>query len=64
MIRLMLIAIVVMIVPTLTPAANTPAAPNGISLSQEYKTVKIIAPSSLENKGHIPVIYSKIAKAP
>ncbi|MDD2308917.1 MAG: hypothetical protein PHH91_04970 [Desulfuromonadaceae bacterium] len=45
MIRLMLIAIVVMIAPTLTPAEKTPVAPNGIALYPEYMTSQVIASS-------------------
>lgn len=56
MIRLLLLAVIIMIAPTLTPAENSPVAPNGISLYPEYMTWKVIAPSYREDKGHIRII--------
>lgn len=56
MVRLLLLAFIIMIVPTLTPAENAPAAPNGISLYPEYMSWKVIAPSYREDKEHIRII--------
>ena len=56
MLRLILIAIVIMAAPTLTPAADTPVSPNGIALYPDYMTWKVIAPSWREDKGHIRII--------
>lgn len=56
MFRLLLLAIIIMIAPTVTPAENVPVAPNDILLYPEYMSWKVIAPSYREDKGHIRII--------
>lgn len=51
-----LIAVIMMITPTLTPAADTPVAPNGIALIVGYHNWEVIAPSYREDKNHIRII--------
>lgn len=53
---LAVIAVIIMIVPTLTPAEKTPVAPNGIALYANYRGWEVIAPSYREDKNHIRVI--------
>ena len=54
--RFLLLSAIIMIVPTLTPAANTPVAPNGIALIGDYRHWEAIAPSYREDKNHIRLI--------
>lgn len=56
MLRLILIAIVIMVAPTLTPAADRPVSPNGIAYYPEFMTWNVVAPSWREDKGHIRII--------
>ena len=53
---LKLLAIIIIIVPSLTFAADTPMAPNGIALYPGYMNWKVVAPSYREDKGHIRII--------
>ena len=54
--RFILLAFIILIAPTLAPAANTPVAPNGIALYPEYMTWKVVAPSYREDHGEIRII--------
>jgi hypothetical protein len=54
--RIMLLAAIILIVPTMTPAADKPVAPNGIAIYPEYISWKVVAPSYREDKGHIRII--------
>lgn len=54
--KLILLAFIILLAPTLTPAATTPLAPNGIALYPEYMNWKVVAPSYREDKGHIRII--------
>lgn len=54
--RFMLLAVIIMSIPTLAPAANTSLAPNGIALISGYRSWEVIAPSYREDKNHIRII--------
>lgn len=54
--RVILLAVFIMIYPTLVPAAGVPIAPNGIAIYPDYLSWKVIAPSYREDKGHIRII--------
>ena len=54
--RLLLLAVMALMAPTLALAAPTPVAANGIALYPDYRSWKVVAPSYREDKGHIRVI--------
>jgi hypothetical protein len=53
---LVLLVVVILIAPTLAPAAATSIAPNGIALISGYRSWEVIAPSYREDKNHIRII--------
>ncbi|MDA8429466.1 MAG: cytochrome P460 family protein [Geobacteraceae bacterium] len=55
--KIMLLAVIMMIVPNLTRAANAPVAPNGIALISGYRSWEAIAPSYRADKNHIRIIF-------
>lgn len=59
--RLLLLAIIIMVAPTLTPATDLPVAPNGIGLFPDYRSWNVIAPSYRKDKNHIRVIFGNPA---
>ena len=56
-----LLVIIVTVAPTVTQAANTPVATNGIALITGYRNWEVIAPSYREDKNHIRVILGNPA---
>lgn len=55
--RILLLAVIIMITPSLTIASNTPVSPNGIPLYTKYRNWEVIAPSYREDKNHIRLIF-------
>lgn len=55
--RLLLLAIIIMVAPTLTPATDLPVTPNGIFMIPDYRGWDVIAPSYRKDKNHIRVIF-------
>jgi hypothetical protein len=53
---LKLLAVVIMLAPTMSPAENAPVAPNGIALYTNYRDWEVIAPSYREDKNSIRTI--------
>jgi hypothetical protein len=51
-----LIGLALLLVAGVVAAAETPVAPNGISLYPGYMTWQVVAPSYREDKGHIRII--------
>ena len=56
MIKILLLAFILFVAPTLAPAAAPPVAANGIALFTDYMSWKVVAPSYREDKGHIRII--------
>jgi hypothetical protein len=62
--KIVLLAVIMMLIPVVTSAANKPVAPNGIACYPGYLAWQVIAPSYRDDKGHIRIITgNKIALA-